>query len=168
MRITQGTFSYLPDLTDEEITAQVQYTLDRGWPISVEFTDDPHPRNTYWEMWGLPMFDIRDAAGVMHEISECRKAYPGRYIRVSAYDASKGRQTTRCRSSSTARPTSPASGWTGRRSPTGGSATRRTPTQPTGRRATATPRRDHSERRGSEHQAVVRHARAARRDPRAR
>jgi ribulose-bisphosphate carboxylase small chain len=91
MRITQGTFSYLPDLTDDEITAQLQYALDQGWPMSVEFTDDPHPRNTYWEMWGLPMFDIRDAAGVMHEISECRKAYPGRY---SAYDASKGRQTT--------------------------------------------------------------------------
>ena len=36
MRITQGTFSYLPDLTDEEITAQVQYALDQGWPLSVE------------------------------------------------------------------------------------------------------------------------------------
>ena len=94
MRITQGTFSYLPDLTDEEITAQVQYALDQGWPLSVEFTDDPHPRNTYWDMWGLPMFDAHDAAGVMQEIYECRKACPDRYIRVNAYDASKGRQTT--------------------------------------------------------------------------
>ena len=94
MRITQGTFSYLPDLTDEEITAQVQYALDQGWPLSLEYTDDPHPRNTYWDMWGLPMFDARDAAGVMQEIYECRKAYPNRYIRVNAYDASKGRQTT--------------------------------------------------------------------------
>ena len=40
------------------------------------------------------MFDARDAAGVMRELSECRKAYPGRYIRVNAYDASRGRQTT--------------------------------------------------------------------------
>ena len=72
----------------------VQYALDQGWPLSVEFTDDPHPRNTYWEMWGLPMFDLRDAAGVMQEINECREAYPGRYVRVNAYDASKGRQTT--------------------------------------------------------------------------
>ena len=60
----------------------------------MEFTDDPHPRNTYWEMWGLPMFDLHDAAGVVQEITECRKAYPGRYVRVNAYDASKGRQTT--------------------------------------------------------------------------
>ena len=84
MRITQGTFSYLPDLTDDEITAQVQYALDQGWPLAVEFTDDPHPRNTYWEMWGLPMFDLHDAAGVMQEIAECRKAYPGHYVRVNA------------------------------------------------------------------------------------
>jgi ribulose-bisphosphate carboxylase small chain len=94
MRITQGTFSYLPDFTDEEITAQVQYALDQGWPLSVEFTDDPHPRNTYWEMWGLPMFDLHDAAGVVQEINECRAACPGRYIRVNAYDAAAGRQTT--------------------------------------------------------------------------
>ena len=63
MRITQGCFSFLPDLTDEQITSQVQYCLDKGWAVNIEFTDDPHPRNTYWEMWGLPMFDLRDAAG---------------------------------------------------------------------------------------------------------
>jgi ribulose-bisphosphate carboxylase small chain len=94
MRITQGTFSYLPDLTDDEIRAQVQYTIDRGWAVAVEFTDDPHPRNVLWEMWGLPMFGIADAAAAMLEVSQCRSAYPGHYIRVSAYDASLGRQTT--------------------------------------------------------------------------
>jgi ribulose-bisphosphate carboxylase small chain len=94
MRITQGTFSYLADFTDDEITFQVQYALDQGWPLSVEFTDDPHPRNTYWELWGLPMFDLHDAAGVLHEVNECRKAYPEHYIRLNAYDAGRGRQTT--------------------------------------------------------------------------
>ena len=94
MRITQGTFSYLPDFTDEEIAAQAQYALDNGWPLSVEFTDDPHPRNNLWDMWGLPMFDMTNAAGVMYEVNECRKAYPGRYIRLNAYDARYGRQTT--------------------------------------------------------------------------
>ncbi|GAA3925999.1 ribulose bisphosphate carboxylase small subunit [Actinomadura viridis] len=94
MRITQGTFSYLPDLTDEEITAQVAYALGRGWPCSIEFTDDPHPRNSYWEMWGLPMFDLTDPAGVLLEVNECRKAYPAHYVRLNAYDASYGRQTT--------------------------------------------------------------------------
>ena len=95
MRITQGTFSYLPDLTDEEITAQVQYALDRGWPISVEFTDDPHPRNTYWEMWGLPMFDLHDAKGVMMELHNCRKIYGDQYIRLSAFDSAHGWESVR-------------------------------------------------------------------------
>lgn len=94
MRVTQGSFSYLPDLTDEEISAQIQYALDNGWPLSVEFTDDPHPRNTYWEMWGLPMFDLKDAAGVLMEVNACRTANPNHYVRLTAYDASLGRQTT--------------------------------------------------------------------------
>ncbi|MGW0228488.1 ribulose bisphosphate carboxylase small subunit [Actinopolymorpha singaporensis] len=94
MRITQGTFSYLPDLTDTEIEKQIQYALDQGWSLAVEFTDDPHPRNHYWDMWGLPMFDLRDAGGVLYEVNECRRAYPARYIRVNAYDARHERQTT--------------------------------------------------------------------------
>ena len=94
MRITQGTFSYLPDLTDGEIRAQVDYAIDRGWAVAVEFTDDPHPRNVLWEMWGLPMFGIADGSAAMHEVAECRAACPDHYIRVSAYDASLGRQTT--------------------------------------------------------------------------
>jgi ribulose-bisphosphate carboxylase small chain len=94
VRITQGTFSYLPDLTDAEITQQIEYCLDNGWPLAVEFTDDPHPRNTYWEMWGLPMFDMRDPAGVLLEVNACRTAKPGTYVRLTAYDASLGRQTT--------------------------------------------------------------------------
>jgi ribulose-bisphosphate carboxylase small chain len=101
MRITQGTFSYLPELTDEEITSQLGYALGQGWALSVEFTDDPHPRNHYWDMWGLPMFDLPEmgpemgtaAAGVLHEINACRQAYPDRYIRVCADDSRRGRQT---------------------------------------------------------------------------
>ena len=36
--------------------------------ISVEYTQDPHPRNGYWYMWGLPKFDALDAAAILHEI----------------------------------------------------------------------------------------------------
>ncbi len=94
MHVTQGTFSYLPPLTDAQVTAQVQYALDNGWALSVEFTDDPHPRNFLWDMWGLPMFDLRDPAGILLEVQRCRDAYPARYIRVNAYDRTLGRQTT--------------------------------------------------------------------------
>lgn len=95
MRLTQGAFSFLPDLTDEEIKAQVQYALDQGWACSVEFTDDPHPRNAYWEMFGPPMFDLKDAAGVLLEVNECRKAHSGHYIKVNAFDSTRGFETTR-------------------------------------------------------------------------
>ncbi|ABE40942.1 ribulose bisphosphate carboxylase small subunit [Rhodopseudomonas pseudopalustris] len=95
MRMTQGCFSYLPDLTDEQISAQVQYALGKGWAVNLEFTDDPHPRNTYWEMWALPMFDLQDAAGVLMELTECRKVYGDRYIRLSAFDSSHGWESVR-------------------------------------------------------------------------
>lgn len=95
MKITQGTFSFLPDLTDEQIRKQVEYALSQGWAINVEFTDDPHPRNAYWEMWGLPMFDLKDPAGILYEINECRKAYPNHYVKVNAYDSTRGWETTR-------------------------------------------------------------------------
>jgi ribulose-bisphosphate carboxylase small chain len=89
-RITQGQFSFLPDLDDTEIGLQISYGLDKGYAWSVEYTDDPHPRNTYWEMFGMPMFDLHDAAGVMLELNECRKTFPSHYIRLVAFDSTRG------------------------------------------------------------------------------
>ena len=89
-RVTQGQFSFLPDLTDVQITAQVQYALDKGWSLGIEYTDDPHPRNTYWEMFGNPMFDLKDPAAILMEINSCRKTYPKHYIRVTAFSAVRG------------------------------------------------------------------------------
>jgi len=95
MRLTQGTFSFLPDLTDAQIRAQIEYCLAHGWALSVEHTDDPHPRNAYWEMFGMPMFDLKDAAGVMAEVDACRKTFPGHYIKVNAFDAAPGWEALR-------------------------------------------------------------------------
>lgn len=95
MRLTQGTFSYLPDLTDEQIRAQLEYCLDRGYAVSIEYTDDPHPRNTYWEMFGQPMFDLTDAAGAMGEIAACRATFPDHYIKVNGFDATRGCESLR-------------------------------------------------------------------------
>jgi ribulose-bisphosphate carboxylase small chain len=94
MYLRHGTFSYLPPLTDGDVAEQVRYALRQGWPLSVEYTDDPHPRNVYWDMWGLPLFDLDEPDGVMREIAACRAAFPQHYIRVLAYDPSLGRQTT--------------------------------------------------------------------------
>jgi len=96
MRVTQGTFSFLPDFSDEQIVAQIRYGLDHGWSMSVEYTDDPHPRNAYWEMWGQPLFDlgVSESDVVLREVRACREAHPGSYVKLIAYDSSRGRQTT--------------------------------------------------------------------------
>ena len=93
MRITQGTFSFLPELTDAEITLQIEYGLKKGYAWSVEYTDDPHPRNTYWEMFGPPMFDLRDPAGIMAELAQCRSTFANYYIRMTAFDSSAGTES---------------------------------------------------------------------------
>src|ERR1017187_3264 len=94
MRITQGAFAYLPDFTEAEIEAQVRFCLDHGWAFSIEHTDDPHPRNSYWEMWGLPMFESKDLHHAMDQIDRCRKEFPEHYIKVNGYERTKGRQST--------------------------------------------------------------------------
>ena len=89
-RLTQGQFSYLPDLTDQQISAQIEYALGKNWALGVEYTDDPHPRNTYWEMYGNPMFDLKDASAILTEVNACRKTFPNHYVRVTAFDATQG------------------------------------------------------------------------------
>lgn len=95
MRITQGTFSFLPDLSDDQVRAQVEYCLAQGWALSIEYTDDPHPRNSYWEMFGPPMFDLHDAAGVMTELADARRTHPNHYIKLNAFDSTRGFETIR-------------------------------------------------------------------------
>ncbi len=95
MRVTQGMFSFLPDLTDAQIAQQVQYALDHHWAVSIEYTDDPHPRNTYWEMWGPPMFDTVSVGPFEAALAACREAVPGHYIRVVAFDSNQGWESLR-------------------------------------------------------------------------
>lgn len=90
MHITQGQFSFLPPLNDEEIRAQVDYAISNGWAVSIEWSDDPHPRNVYWNMWEQPMFEIKDGAAVIYDLEACRKACPNAYIKVNAFNSTRG------------------------------------------------------------------------------
>ena len=96
MKVTQGTFSFLPELTDLQIEAQLRYALRNGWSISVEHTDDPHPRNSLWEMWRPPHFELpeRDLGIVLDEVREARAANPGAYVKVECYNRTLNSQTT--------------------------------------------------------------------------
>ena len=88
--LTQGQFSFLPPLTDKQISAQLKYALNNGWAVGIEYTDEPHPRNTYWEMFGNPLFDLKDPAGILMEINSCRKTFPNHYVRVTAFNSTRG------------------------------------------------------------------------------
>ena len=81
MKLTQGCFSFLPDLTDEQITKQIQYAINKSWAISIEYMMiRTHVTTT--EMWGLPLFDIKDPAAILFEINMCKKAKPNYYVRL--------------------------------------------------------------------------------------
>merc|ERR1711987_3206 len=41
-------------------------------------------------MWGLPLFDIKDPAAILFEINMCRKAKPNYYVKIAAFDNTRG------------------------------------------------------------------------------
>ena len=41
------------------------------------------------------MFDLRDAAGVMVELEACRASFPEYYIKLNAFDATRGWESLR-------------------------------------------------------------------------
>jgi ribulose-bisphosphate carboxylase small chain len=87
------TFSYLPELSDEEVSAQVRGMVDRGYTVGVEYTHDPDPYDHYWALWKLPLFSVRDPEDVLVALAECRAANPDAFVRVSGYDPIRQGQT---------------------------------------------------------------------------
>merc|ERR1711968_361755 len=73
--------SFLPDMTDKQIAAQVDYMISNGWTPCVEFEDRDkavakidtilgpgYYHNRYWNMWKLPLFGCTDGTQVITEI----------------------------------------------------------------------------------------------------
>merc|ERR1711988_366549 len=100
------TLSYLPSLSDAEISKQVNYIIAKGWNPCIEFSEPENAltlthgndgiissatcgyySNRYWPMWKLPMFGCQDPAQVLAEIESCKRAFPGAYIRVAGFDS---------------------------------------------------------------------------------
>ena len=44
-------------------------------------------------MFGPPMFDLRDAAGIMDELAHCRATFGNHYIRLTAFDSTAGTES---------------------------------------------------------------------------
>jgi ribulose-bisphosphate carboxylase small chain len=83
------TFSYLPVLSGEQLERQVRAILDRGLVVGIEYTTAPDPRDHYWTMWKLPLFNLADPAAVLAELGACRRANPGAFIKVNGYDRTR-------------------------------------------------------------------------------
>lgn len=80
------TFSYLPQLSAEEIRAQIQYIIAQGWNPAVEHVEPAGAARNYWFMWKLPMFGEQSVDVVLEELDACHREHPTHHIRLIGYD----------------------------------------------------------------------------------
>jgi ribulose-bisphosphate carboxylase small chain len=80
------TLSYLPPLSDAQISKQIQYILNQGYIPAIEFNDHSEPTESYWTLWKLPLFGARSTQEVLSEVQSCRSQYSDHYIRVVGFD----------------------------------------------------------------------------------
>lgn len=80
------TLSYLPALTDAQISRQIQYIIEKGYIPAIEFNEISDPTEFYWTMWKLPLFGARSTQEVLSEIQACRSEYSSCFIRVVGFD----------------------------------------------------------------------------------
>ncbi len=80
------TLSYLPPLTDIQISKQVQYIIDQGYIPAVEFSEESEPEQHYWTLWKLPLFNASTVNEVMNEVKACRSEYSNCFVRVVGFD----------------------------------------------------------------------------------
>jgi len=80
------TLSYLPPLSDAQITRQIEYTLKQGFYPAIEFNEDSDPAIHYWTLSKLPLFNAKTPQEVLAEVQACRSSYPGSFIRVVSFD----------------------------------------------------------------------------------
>ncbi len=80
------TFSYLPQMSLEQIREQVQYIVARDWNPAIEHTEPENAFSHYWYMWKLPMFGETDVDKILSEAQACHEANPGNHVRLIGYD----------------------------------------------------------------------------------
>ncbi len=80
------TFSYLPEMTKEQMRKQVEWIVTNGWNPGIEHTEPEHASDYYWYMWKLPMFGETDVDAILAELEACHKANPGNHVRLLGYD----------------------------------------------------------------------------------
>ena len=80
------TFSYLPEMSKEQIRKQVEYIVNKGWNPAIEHTEPENAFSHYWYMWKLPMFGESNVDKILAEAEACHKAHPRNHVRLVGYD----------------------------------------------------------------------------------
>ena len=80
------TFSYLPEMSKENIRKQVEYIVKQGWNPAIEHSEPENAFDHYWYMWKLPMFGETNVDQILAEADACHKAHPGNHVRLVGYD----------------------------------------------------------------------------------
>ncbi len=80
------TFSYLPQMSDEEIRRQVDYIVAQGWQPAIEHTEPENAFDHYWYMWKLPMFGETDVDTILEEARKCHEEHPNHHVRLIGYN----------------------------------------------------------------------------------
>jgi ribulose-bisphosphate carboxylase small chain len=75
---------YLAQLDERQLGRQIQHLLDEGFVPAIEYVRQPDPRDHYWGMWKLPLFQAR-------AVEACAAAHPDCFIKLIGYD--RRRQT---------------------------------------------------------------------------
>jgi ribulose-bisphosphate carboxylase small chain len=84
---------YLPRLDQAQAATQITYLLDQGLIPAIEYAREPGPRDHYWGMWKLPLFEARAVADVQAEISACTTAHRDCFIKLIGYDRQRQTRT---------------------------------------------------------------------------
>jgi ribulose-bisphosphate carboxylase small chain len=81
------TFSYLPQLTDAEVRAQVANLSREGLIPGLEYTYEPSSRDSFWSLWKLPFVDRPSPDAVLAELDQCAAEHPDAHIKLVGYDS---------------------------------------------------------------------------------
>src|SRR3569833_4688768 len=80
------TFSYLPEMTKEQIRKQVEYIVSKGWNPAVEHVEPENAFDQYWYMWKLPMFGETNVDTILAEAEACFLVFLLFFVRLVGYD----------------------------------------------------------------------------------
>jgi ribulose-bisphosphate carboxylase small chain len=77
------------------VRKQIEYIIRQGWNPVIEHIETDRVTDHYWYMWKLPLFGERQVDPIIREITSCREANPGHFVRVVGYDNARQTQGAR-------------------------------------------------------------------------